>query len=203
MSQTIKFGLLDAMGFTGEGAWQGAYTAARQINEGGGVTIGGVQYWVGLVANDTKEGELNFDTAIAAANDMVGHNPHVCFGGVRKEVLSVYQDIVMAAKLPFLITGCAAEELCKIRVGNSYDFYKYTFRFGLLNNPRMGVILGNYVNERLIPNITDHIGYPVNNITVVYENRAWTVNVFNAFQQTVKAKYPTMAIITEIIPAGG
>ncbi|MFX0105253.1 MAG: ABC transporter substrate-binding protein [Candidatus Hodarchaeota archaeon] len=203
LSQTIKFGLLDDLSWSGDGAWQGAYTAARRINEGGGVTIGGVQYWVGLVVEDTKEAAYDFDTATAAANDMVGHNPHVCMGGFRSEVFSVYHDIVMAAKLPFLITGTATEDWCKIRVGNFYDFYKYTFRYGPLNNKRMGVIIGNYINDRLIGNITDHIGYPVNNITVVYENLMWTADVLGAFSQTVNAKYPAMTIVTEAIPAGG
>lgn len=203
LGQTISFGLLDDLSWSGDGAWQGAYTAARLINEGGGVTIGGVQYWVGLVSEDTKEAAYDFDTATAAANDMVGHNPNVVFGGFRSEVFSVYHDIVMAAKLPFLITGTATEDWCKVRVGNFYDFYKYTFRLGPLNNKRMGVIIGNYVNDRLLGNITDHISYPVTNITVVYENLMWTADVLGAFVQTVKAKHPTMTISTEPIPAGG
>jgi len=203
LSRTIKFGLLDDMSWSGEGAWQGAYVAAKQINEAGGVTIGGNTYWVGMVAEDTKEAAYDFDTATSAANTMVGHNPNAVFGGFRSEVFGVYHDIVMAAELPFLITGTATEDWCKTRVGNFFDFYKYTFRFGPLNNKRMGVIMGNYVNSRLIGNITDHISYPVENITIVYENLMWTADVLGAFIQTVQSVNPGITMSTEPIPAGG
>jgi hypothetical protein len=202
LSNTIKFGLLDDASWSGKGAYQGAYISARRINEAGGVTIGGETYWIGIVFEDTKEAAYDIETATAAANDMVGHNPHCTMGGFRSEVFSTYQDIVMAAKLPLLITGTATEDWCKARVGGFYDFYKYTFRLGPLNNKRMGVIIGNYVNSRLIGNITDYMGYPVNNITVVYENLMWTADVLGTFQQTVKDKHPTMTIITEAIPPG-
>ncbi|MFX1456522.1 MAG: ABC transporter substrate-binding protein [Promethearchaeota archaeon] len=203
LSSTIKFGLLDDMSWSGEGAWQGAFLAAKEINEGGGVTIGGQTYWVGLVAEDTKEAAYDFDTATSAANTMVGHKPHVTFGGFRSEVFGVYHDIVMAAKLPFLITGTATEDWCKVRVGNFYNFYKYTFRLGPLNNKRMGVIMGNLVNSRLLNNITTHIKYPVENITIVYENLMWTADVMGAFITTVLNENPGITMTTEPIPAGG
>ncbi|MFW9821557.1 MAG: ABC transporter substrate-binding protein [Candidatus Thorarchaeota archaeon] len=205
LSSTIKFGLLDDMSWSGEGAWQGAYLAAKKINELGGVTIGGQTYWVGLVAEDTKEAAYDFDTATSAANTMVGHKPHVTFGGFRSEVFGVYHDIVMAAQLPFLITGTATEDWCKVRVGNFYNFYKYTFRLGPLNNKRMGVIIGNYVTSRLLGNITAHTGHPVSNITIVYENLMWTADVMGAFIQTVQATPigAGITMTTEPIPAGG
>ncbi len=203
LSRTIKFGLLDDMSWSGLGAWQGAYIAARRINEAGGVTIGGDTYWVGLVAEDTKEAAYDFDTATDAANTMIGHKPNAIFGGFRSEVFSVYHDIVMAAEIPLLITGTATEDWCKVRVGGFYDFYKYTFRLGPLNNKRMGVVIGNYINSRLIGNITDHIGYPVNNITIVYENLMWTADVLGQVVSTVKAVHPAMVFSTEPIPAGG
>jgi hypothetical protein len=203
LSRTIKFGLLDDMSWSGEGAWQGAYIAAKRINEADGVTIGGNKYYVGLVAEDTKEAAYDFDTATAAANTMVGHNPNAVFGGFRSEVFGVYHDIVMAAQLPFLITGTATEDWCKIRVGNFYSFYKYTFRLGPLNNKRMGVIIGNYLNSRVIGNITDHMSYPVQNITIVYENLMWTADVMGSFISTIQSKNPGITMTTEPIPAGG
>ena len=203
LSRTIKFGLLDDMSWSGAGAWQGAYIAARRYNLAGGITIGGNTYWVGLVAEDTKEAAYDFDTATAAANTMVEHNPNAVFGGFRSEVFGVYHDIVMAAEIPFLITGTATEDWCKIRVGNFYDFYKYTFRLGPLNNKRLGVIVGNYVNSRIIGNITDHIGYPVENVTIVYENLMWTADVLGSFVSTILSENPGITISTEPIPAGG
>jgi hypothetical protein len=158
-----------------------------------------------MVAEDTKEAAYDFDTATAAANTMVGHRPHVTFGGFRSEVFGVYHDIIMAAELPFLITGTATEDWCKIRVGNFYDFYKYTFRLGPLNNKRMGVIIGNYITSRLIGNITAHTGHTLTNITIVYENLMWTADVLGAFIQTVQATPigAGITMTTEPIPAGG
>ena len=203
LDRTIKFGLLDDMSWSGAGAWQGAWIAARRINEAGGVTIGGNTHWVGLVVEDTKEAAYDFDTATAAAHTMVGHMPNAVFGGFRSEVFGVYHDIVMAAELPFLITGTATEDWCKIRVGNFYEFYKYTFRLGPLNNKRMGVIIGNYLNSRVIGNISDYISYPVQNITIVYENLMWTADVMGTFISTIQSKNPGITMSTEPIPAGG
>lgn len=203
LSRTIKFGLLDDMSWSGLGAWRGAYIAARRINLAGGVTINGKQYYVGMVAEDTKEAAYDFDTATAAANTMVGHKPNAIFGGFRSEVFSVYHDIVMAAEIPLLITGTATEDWCKLRVGGWYDFYKYTFRLGPLNNKRMGVIVGNYINSRILGNITAHTGVPATNITIVYENLMWTADVMGQFITTVQSQNPTMSFTTEPIPAGG
>jgi len=203
LDRTIKLGLLDDMSWSGAGCWQGAYIAARRINEAGGVTIGGNTYWVGLVVEDTKEAAYDFDTATAAAHTMVGHNPNAVMGGFRSEVFGVYHDIVMAAELPFLITGTATEDWCKVRVGNFYDFYKYTFRLGPLNNKRMGVIIGNLLNSRIIANVSNHVGYPVQNITIVYENLMWTADVMGTFISTIQSKNPGITMTTEPIPAGG
>lgn len=203
LSQTLKMGLLDDMSWSGLGAWQGAYIAARRINLDGGVVIGGKTYFVGLVVEDTKEAAYDLEAAKAAANTMLGHKPHATFGGFRSEVFSVYQDIVMAGKVPFLITGSATEDWCKLRINSSYDFYKYTFRVMPLNDARMGAIIGNFLSTRIIPNITAHISYPVNNVTIVYENLMWTAKVKAEIEKVLAADYPSLAFFSEVIPAGG
>jgi len=204
LGNTIKFGLLDDMSWSGEGCWGGMYIAARRINLDGGVEIDGETYWVGMVAEDTKEAAYDFDTAEAATYAMIEHEPHAMMGGFRSEVFSDYHTIAMGGKVPFLITGTATEDWCKVRVGNHPEIYNYTFRMGPLNNARMGVIIGNYVNSRLIGNITDHMGgWPVENITVVYEKLIWVTDVRDEFIATVQAKNPGITMILKEIPAGG
>ncbi|MFX1302634.1 MAG: ABC transporter substrate-binding protein [Promethearchaeota archaeon] len=203
LSNTIKFGLLDDMSWSGEGAWGGMYIAARRINLGGGVEIGGVNYWVGMVAEDTKEAAYDFDTAEAATYAMIEHAPHAMLGGFRSEVFSDYQTIAMGGHVPFLITGTATRDWCWVRVKNQPEIYNYTFRLGPLNNQRMGVIIGNYVNNRLLGNISNHMGYPVENITVVYEKLIWVGDVRDEFIATVQAKNPGITMILKEIPAGG
>ncbi|MFX0040314.1 MAG: hypothetical protein ACFFCY_15510 [Promethearchaeota archaeon] len=203
LSQTLKLGLLDDMSWSGLGAWQGAYIAARRINLAGGIDIGGTTYYIGLVVEDTKEAAYDFDSAKAAANTMLGHRPHACFGGFRSEVFGVYQDIIMTGETPFLITGTATEDWCKLRVGSDYDFYKYTFRVMPLNDGRMGTIIGNFLSSKIMPNITTHIGYPVNNVTIVYENLMWTARVKAEIEKVLAANFPTVTFFSEVIPAGG
>ncbi|MFX1310608.1 MAG: ABC transporter substrate-binding protein [Promethearchaeota archaeon] len=203
LSQTLKMGLLDDMSWSGLGAWQGAYIAARRINLAGGVDIGGTTYYIGLVVEDTKEAAYDFESAKAAANTMIGHAPHACFGGFRSEVFSGIQDIIMGAKIPFMITGTATEDWCKLRIGSAYDFYKYTFRVMPLNDGRMGTIIGNFLTTRIMPNISAHIGYPIKNVTIVYENLMWTARVKAEIEKVLLAHDNTTAFFSEVIPAGG
>jgi len=203
LSQTLKIGLLDDMSWSGLGAWQGGYIAARRINLAGGVDIGGKTYFIGLVVEDTKEAAYDFEAAKTAANTMLGHKPHAIFGGFRSEVFSVYQDIIMGGKTPLLITGTATEDWCKLRVGSYYDFYKYTFRVMPLNDGRMGTIIGNFLETRIIPNISAYISYPVKNVTIVYENLMWTARVKAEIQKVLLAAYPSITFFDEVIPAGG
>ena len=204
LDRTIKFGILDDMSWSGEGCWGGMYIAARRINLDGGVEIDGETYWVGIVAEDTKEAAYDFDTAEAATYAMIEHAPHAMMGGFRSEVFSDYHTIAMGGKVPFLITGTATEDWCKVRVGQSPEIYNYTFRMGPLNNARMGVIIGNYVNSRLLGNISNHMaGIPVKNITVVYEKLMWVTDVRDEFEATILDKDPSMTIIRKEIPPYG
>ena len=89
LAQTLKIGLLDGMGFTGAYSWGGAWIAAKDINELGGVDIGGTTYYIGLIREDTNEHAYDYDTATAAAIKMVEHNPHAILGGFRSDRKSV------------------------------------------------------------------------------------------------------------------
>ncbi|MFX1275454.1 MAG: hypothetical protein ACFFBP_03195 [Promethearchaeota archaeon] len=202
LAQTIKVGILDDMSWSGEGCYQGAWIAARDINLAGGIVIGGVPYYIGLVVEDTKEQLGTQDEANAAAYRMINHAPHFCLGGFRTERFSSYQDIMMTAKIPFIITGTASEKFCKERVGDAYDFYKYTFRVMPTNNKIQGEVMGKYIANRIIENITTHIGYGVDNITLVYEQLDWTQLVTLYVQQEILAVHPGISFNLVPIPAG-
>jgi len=199
LDSTIKVGILDDMSFTGEGCYQAAWIAAKRINEAGGVDIGGKKYFVGLVVEDTKELAGTTDEANSAAYKMVGHAPHFILGGFRTERVSSYQDILMQAHIPFIITGTASQKFCLERVGSS-DFYKYTFRVMPTNNKIQGEIMGRYVANQLIQNITTYEGYPVGNITVVTEELDWTALVAEYACKEILKVYPSMVFNNISIP---
>ncbi|MFX1274353.1 MAG: hypothetical protein ACFFBP_01895 [Promethearchaeota archaeon] len=202
LDQTIKVGILDDMSWSGEGCYQAAWIAARDINVAGGITIGGVKYYVGLVEEDTKENFGTQDEANAAAYRMIDHAPHFCLGGFKKERFSSYQDIMMTAKIPFIITGTASEEFCRERITANPDFYKYTFRVTPTNYRIQGEVMGKYIANRLITNISTHIGASVNNITLVYEQLDWTQLVSLYVQQEILAVHPGISFTLKPIPAG-
>ena len=111
MDQLFKIGVLDDMNHvSGEHAWNGAMLAAREINEAGGLFINSNQYYIGLVAENTFEAEIELDIgkAMDAVSTMIAdHDPHVITGGFRTDALNAYLEPIMDAKKPFICTGSA------------------------------------------------------------------------------------------------
>ena len=64
--------------------------AATAINLAGGIDIGGTDYFIGIVIEDTKEAFYDNDAAIAAAIKMISYDPDYCIGGFRSETFQVY-----------------------------------------------------------------------------------------------------------------
>jgi ABC-type branched-subunit amino acid transport system substrate-binding protein len=190
LSQTLKIGVLDDMAFTGAYSWGGAWIAAEAINEGGGVDIGGDTYYIGLVREDTKEASYDYDAATAAAVRMVDHDPHAILGGFRSEVFSTYIDRIMVEKIPFMITGAATTEFCQTWVKDSYPFYKYLFRCMPINSDHLGEHLGHLLPTYIIPNITEHQGFQVDKVRIVYEEIMWTERIKDELIETLNASFP-------------
>ena len=85
-SDLIKIGILgDMKSISGIHAWNGAFLAAKEINQAGGISIGGITHYVGLVSEDTDEENYNLDVSkgVAAAEKMVAqHAPDFIVGGI-------------------------------------------------------------------------------------------------------------------------
>ncbi|MFX1281838.1 MAG: ABC transporter substrate-binding protein [Promethearchaeota archaeon] len=147
LSQVIKIGILNDMGeISGDHSWNGAYLAAKEINQAGGVVINSITYYVGLVAEDTDETDPNLiisEGIIAAENMVNNHDPHYIIGGYRTEALLAYQEIIMDAKIPFLSTGVSTDIFCE-NVRDNYARYKYFFRVLPLNSTSSAAQLITY-----------------------------------------------------------
>lgn len=175
VGQLMKVGILDDMNhFSGEHTWLGAELAAKEINEAGGINIGGTQYYIGLVANNTHEAEpdLNISKALNAANDMIIKNdPHFITGGYRTNALLEYLEPVMDAKVPFIGTGCSANNSTQ-NVIDDYMRYKYFFRAMPINASSLAGEILTYLYF-LANYLTAILGKDVTKFAFIYEDVEW------------------------------
>ena len=91
----IKIGVLgDTKRTTGEGAWQGAWLAAYEINTAGGIDVGGETYYIGLISEDTDEENpyLDVTKGVAAAQKIIEvDEAEFLLGGFRTEALNFHE----------------------------------------------------------------------------------------------------------------
>ena len=175
--QIIKFGVLGGTSdIQGAGAVEGATLAAEEINQAGGVVVGGKTYYVGITSEDTDESNPNLDVTkgVAAAERIINYkNAQFLLGGFRSEALLAYQEVIMDAKIPFMGTGASTDIFCQ-NVLDDYARYKYFFR----NMPINSTSLAGEILKCLLY----YFGYlnatqPSVNITkfsILYEDLTWT-----------------------------
>ncbi|GAH07220.1 unnamed protein product, partial [marine sediment metagenome] len=128
--QIIRVGVLGGLNdIQGEGAEDGATLAAYEVNQAGGVIVGGKRYYIGITAEDTDESNPNLDVTkgVAAAERIVNYKRvQYALGGFRSEALLAYQEVIMDAKIPFMGTGASTDIFCQ-NVLDDYAKYKYFF----------------------------------------------------------------------------
>ena len=136
----------------GQNHWDGASMAAEEINDAGGVDIGGTMYDVELVKVETKEategegGDTGSANLLAILDDVT-----FCVGGFRTEVVTVYREKAMDAQKLFMNCGAATGAL-QFTTVTDYDRYKYWFKSTPYNETflvksllKMAATLGNGV----------------------------------------------------------
>ncbi len=184
LNESIRIGLLDDLeDFTGDHAWKGALLAAREINEGGGITINSTQFYVGLAAENTYERDetLDISKGIEAANRMISYDPHFIIGGYENKSLSQYLEPIMDAQIPFLGTGVATDVFCQ-NVLNNYARYKYFFRVMPINSTELGAEFITYIIT-LCTAINATFGGVTDFRTVILrENAGWAQSLSSKLQ---------------------
>ena len=176
--QIIRMGVLGGLyDIQGEGAYQGAWLAAYEINQAGGITVNGKTYYIGITAEDTDESNPNLDVSkgVAAAKRIIDYKQcQFLLGGFRSESLLAYQEIIMDAKIPFIDTGAATDLFCQ-NVLDNYDRYKYFFRVMPINSTSLGGEIITYLLTMATVLNTTKIG-------LIYEDLTWTAPMVAAFK---------------------
>jgi branched-chain amino acid transport system substrate-binding protein len=184
--QIIKFGVLGDFGeIQGDGAWEGGYLAAKEINEAGGLTIGGNQYYVGLTREDTDESNPNYvlSRGVSAAERIINYkNVKFATGGFRTEMLSAYLENFMNAKIPFIGTGAATDQFCQ-NVLDNYNKYKYWFRVMPINSTALGTEILYYLAYQILALNATYPNEEIRTIGILAENLDWAPPLVIAIQQ--------------------
>jgi len=199
--QIIKFGVLGDIGeIQGDGAWEGAYLAAKEINLAGGIVIDGNRYYIGVTKEDTDESNPNYVTArgVAAAERIINYkNVQFATGGFRTEMLSAYLENFMAAKIPFIGTGAATDQFCRNVRGfpeSNYDKYKYWFRCMPTNSTSLGTEILYYIAGQILALNATYQDEDVRTVGILAENLDWAPPLIHAVQQSLPLVVAGLAI---------
>ena len=177
-SQLIKFGVIGDMGeITGDGAWEGAWLAAHEINQAGGIVVNGTTYYFALTYEDTNEIDIDFViTEGVAAVERLVYDKGIQFalGGFKSEAVIAYQEILMDNQIIFLSCG-ATTDIYTQKVQDWYERYKYFFRIMPLNATSVAAeifsfiaYIGGYLN--------------VTRVGILYEDLTWTKGLVKALK---------------------
>ncbi len=174
----IKIGHLGDTGdITGEGGYQGAYLAIKQINEAGGITIDNETYYFGIISENTREAEPYLDVAqgdLAAQKMMTQHDPDFVIGGFRTEAVMTYRERVMDEHKIFINIGAATDSYCA-SVATNYNRYKYCFRAMPINSSSLAKEIVEFYVYALKPAMEAALNTTVDKVAIIREDLEWTV----------------------------
>ncbi|MFC1824908.1 ABC transporter substrate-binding protein [Thermodesulfobacteriota bacterium] len=111
----------------GLAAWQGAAVTAEEINEKGGINVGGVRHEIEMVPIDTNEFASMPDAVNAMERACTIEKVDFVMGGYRNEAMLAMMDIAMQHKKILIDTGSSKMDQLQ-RVKKNYKRYKYYFR---------------------------------------------------------------------------
>jgi branched-chain amino acid transport system substrate-binding protein len=188
----IKIGLLDPLTeIQGKSAWEGAYLAVWEINAAGGVSINGTTYYLGLIAEDTKEADAVLDVTkgVAAAQKILTEDQaEFIIGGFRTEALKSYIEVVMDKQKVFIHTGASTDYfqyLVAAAAYSAYNRYKYCFRVMPINSTSLGK---ETITELayLRAYLSAIWGQPISKWAILRENLDWTIPMRDALVANLK-----------------
>jgi len=176
--QIIRVGVIgDTERIHGEGQLWGAELAIYELNQAGGITIGGKTYYYGLTSENTDEANplLDITKGVAAAQRIINYkNIQLAIGGFRTEALLAYRDLFMEANIPFMNTGAATTTFCQ-SVLDDYDTYKYFFQNNPINSTALAMeLIALIVTTSAVLTLGSGGALNIRNFAIVRENLAWT-----------------------------
>jgi len=186
--QIIKIGCAGDTGeIQGDANYEGAWFAAKTINEAGGVDVNGTIYYIGVTKEDTDESNPNLVTSrgIAAAERLV-YNKKVDFGvgGFRSEALLAYQEVFMDNKIIFIDTGAATDIFCW-NVKNLYERYQYFFRFMPINSTSLGTEILFTIAGYIMQLNATYPNFDIKQVGILAEDLTWTTTLIAAVENNL------------------
>jgi len=132
---SIVLGVPTALGtIEGQDSLRAAQLAVKEINEAGGVQIGGAKRKLEIVSIDTREAEAGVPVydALAAMEKLLSEKKPaaIVVGAFRSEVLLSAMDMVAKVKIPYLCTIAMSPDFEK-KIAADKEKYKHAFRLGL------------------------------------------------------------------------
>jgi branched-chain amino acid transport system substrate-binding protein len=183
---TIRIAVLGPMAFVqGEHHWNGAEMARDEINQAGGINVGGKRMQIELIRGDTNEIQSVPDATNTIERVITRDKADFLVGGFRSEAVLAMQEVAMDYKKIFLGVGAAHSKL-GLNVEQNYDRYKYWFRA----SPTKDVDLA-----RTLFAVLGSIGAQIRNdlktqtpkVAILAEKAVWTEGLVAAAQKTLPA----------------
>ena len=170
-AKTIKIGVIGPMTHvSGKHIMNGVSMARDEINQAGGVNVGGQKRMIELVKVDTNELQSVTDAASAAERAITVDKVDFLLGSWRSEAVLAMQDVAMDYK-KVMITEAAHKSLSK-RVKDDYNRYKYWFR-AYYNSTDLGKIF--FVTVPLFRDLVKkQLGVDKPKVAIVIDKAVWT-----------------------------
>lgn len=175
-SQIIRVGVISDTGrLHGENTENGAWLAAYEINQDGGVDVGGDTYYIGITSENSDEANPVLDTAVgvSAAKKLINYKKvQFAVGGFRTESVLAYQPLFMDKEIIFWNIGAATTALTG-KVLSDYDNYKYFFQPSPINSTALAMQLIQLI--MLSSMVQSGIeGHTITRFSFMREDLAWT-----------------------------
>ena len=111
----------------GKHQWIGATIATKEINDAGGILVGGAKIPIEILQFDTGAPFNVTDSAMATERAITAEKADLLIGGAYTEPAMAMMDVVADYKKIFLACGPTEVALTE-RVADNYQRYKYFFR---------------------------------------------------------------------------
>jgi branched-chain amino acid transport system substrate-binding protein len=178
---TVKIAVIGPMAYVqGENHWMGAELARDDINNAGGISVGGKKMKVELIRADSNEIQSVSDATNAMERVITSDKADFIVGGFRSEAVLAMQEVAMDYKKLFLGCGAADAKLGQ-NVEAKYDRYKYWFRVTPTKAPDLArtlfAVLGSIAGQ-----IRTDLKKDKPKVAILAEKVLWTQGIVSALQ---------------------
>lgn len=153
----------------GEHAWQGVTLAAEEINDAGGVDIGGVMHGIRVTKVETNEtNDMTGTDGILALTAVIDDVDFV-MGGYQETAMAAYREVAMDEGKIFIAASLQAHQ---VSVLEDYEGYKYWFQGPMVNDLFVDDMFGAMFTA-VMGSLAEVGGNYTPRIAIVAEDEEW------------------------------